>query len=198
MRDCRHCGEYLKGDLVKIGSRCPRCREPLYERTDAARREREGMNVQAGVCAVHAGNAAVGACKRCGTFMCSLCRTRLDDRVVCLACVERSMSMSEQQSKELALQRVQALVAILLGVVGWFLALPVFIAREAGAGRQALVFCLLTSILSYLPTVFGLGMAAAAIRVRGDRMVAATFGLFLNGTQLGVVTGLVLLVIWQA
>ena len=59
MLDCRHCGEYLRGDATRFGARCPRCREPLYERPDALRRQREAQESQGGVCAVHPGNIAV-------------------------------------------------------------------------------------------------------------------------------------------
>jgi hypothetical protein len=187
----------LQGDPLRFGARCPRCREPLYERPDGARRQREAQEASGGACAVHPNNIALGACKRCGTFMCGLCRSRWDDRVLCLACVERLVSGAESASQEGAAHRGQASAAIILGMIGWLLTLPVFIVRGAGTRKEVLVACLLTAIFSYLPTVFGLGMAASAVRVRGDRMVAATCGLLLNGAQLGTVTGLVLLLVWQ-
>src|SRR5436305_1445226 len=96
MLDCRHCGEELSGDASRYGARCPRCREPLYERPDALRRRRDEQESRGGVCAVHPGNVAVGACKRCGTFMCGICRSRLGDRILCLACVERLLGDTEK------------------------------------------------------------------------------------------------------
>jgi uncharacterized RDD family membrane protein YckC len=40
-------------------------------------------------CATHAHNVAVAGCERCGTFMCSLCRTVIDGRTLCPSCFER-------------------------------------------------------------------------------------------------------------
>ena len=32
MLECRQCGEYIRGEAEKKAVRCPRCREPLFER----------------------------------------------------------------------------------------------------------------------------------------------------------------------
>jgi uncharacterized RDD family membrane protein YckC len=40
-------------------------------------------------CAVHAGNAAVGNCARCGLFLCALCRTEVSGQELCAACFDR-------------------------------------------------------------------------------------------------------------
>ncbi len=40
-------------------------------------------------CAVHAGNAAVGNCERCGLFVCALCRTEIPGQKLCPACFDR-------------------------------------------------------------------------------------------------------------
>jgi len=40
-------------------------------------------------CAVHAGNAAVGNCERCGLFTCSLCRVEVSGQPLCAACFDR-------------------------------------------------------------------------------------------------------------
>ena len=114
MIDCRHCGEYLRGDAARFGSRCPRCRESLYERTDTVRRQRDAQESQGGTCAVHPGNPAVAPCKRCGTFMCGLCRTRWDEKSLCLACVERLMSGAESTPEEAKAHRRQAALALVL------------------------------------------------------------------------------------
>ena len=44
MLDCRHCGEKLDENDPSLGARCPYCREPLHERPDALRRQRERRN----------------------------------------------------------------------------------------------------------------------------------------------------------
>jgi hypothetical protein len=40
-------------------------------------------------CAVHATNAAVGTCERCGLFVCTLCRTEVAGQGLCPACFDR-------------------------------------------------------------------------------------------------------------
>ncbi|HLX63077.1 MAG TPA: hypothetical protein VKX17_17540 [Planctomycetota bacterium] len=40
-------------------------------------------------CAKHPLNAAEGNCERCGNFVCALCRTPLEGKVYCPACLER-------------------------------------------------------------------------------------------------------------
>src|SRR5438046_2077816 len=197
MLDCRHCGEYLRGDASRFGSRCPRCREPLYERTDPVCRQRDAQESQGGTCAVHPGNVAVGPCKRCGTFMCGLCRTRWEEKPLCLACVERLMTGAESTPEEANAHRRQALVGLLLGMLAWLLALPVVVARGVGSTKDVLIALLLLAMMSLVPGLVGLGQAAAAIRIRGDRMVLATCGLLFNGAQVGTVMGLLLLVIWK-
>jgi hypothetical protein len=129
--------------------------------------------------------------------MCGLCRTRWDNRTLCLACVERLMSGTERAPEDARAHRRLALAALLLGIVAWTLTLPVIVVRGVGSVREVLVGLLILAMLSLIPALFGLGQAASAIRMRGDRMVLATFGLALAGSQVGTVTGLLLLVIWK-
>jgi hypothetical protein len=197
MLDCRHCGEYLRGDVTRFGSRCPRCREPLYERLDAVRRQRDAHESRGGICAVHPGNIAIGPCPRCGTFMCGLCRTRWDNRTLCLACVERLMSGLERSPEDARTHRRLALAGLLLGILAWLLTLPVVVVRGVGSVREVLIALLILAMMSLIPALIGLGQAVSAIRMRGDRMVLATFALVLAGSQVGTVTGLLLLVIWK-
>jgi hypothetical protein len=199
MLDCRQCGEYLTGEIERHGARCPRCREPLYERPDAVRRQRDAQESQGGTCAVHPGNPAVGPCKRCGTFMCGLCRSRWMDRTLCVACVDRIMSGegADDSGKEQATHRRQAALGLILGLVGWMLALPLLLARTIGLTSEVVMALLLVALLSLIPTLFGVGQAAAAIRVRGNRMILATSALAVSGLQVGAVMGLVLLLIWK-
>ena len=137
MLDCRHCGEKLDEKDASLGARCPHCREPLHERPDALRRQRETQESRGGVCAIHAGNVAVGACKRCGTFMCGLCRSRWANRVMCVACVDRLIGNSETASEDVKTQRWQALVSVLLGFASWILALPVAVMPRPGQRRKS-------------------------------------------------------------
>jgi hypothetical protein len=197
MLDCRHCGEYLRGDATRFGARCPRCREPLYERPDYVRRQRDAQESRGGFCATHPASVAVGPCRRCGTFMCGLCRTRWDDKPVCVACVERLMTGAEATPENTFAHRRQAIIGLCLGMLAWVLTLPVVIVRGVGSTRDVMIALLLLAVMSMLPALVGVGQAAAAIRTRGDRLVLATFGLVLSGSQVGTVTGLLLLVIWK-
>jgi len=129
--------------------------------------------------------------------MCGICRSRWNERTLCLACVERLMGKGHTASEDVRTQRWQALVSVLLGFCSWILALPLVLFRGAGSSQEALFGLLVLAVISLLPSLFGLGQAAAVIRVRGDRMVLAACGLVLTGAQIGTVTGLVLLVIWK-
>jgi O-antigen/teichoic acid export membrane protein len=107
------------------------------------------------------------------------------------------MASKEKVSELEQTHRWQALVSVLLGFGSWLLASPLVAVRGAGTSQEGTIGMVIVAAVSLLPSLFGLGLAAAAIRVRGDRMVAATCGLALNGAQIGTVTGLVLLVIWK-
>jgi hypothetical protein len=107
------------------------------------------------------------------------------------------MSGADSAPEEARAHRRLALAAMLLGILAWTLTLPVIVVRGVGSVREVLVALLILAMFSMIPGLIGLGQAAAAIRIRGDRMVLATFGLLLTGSQVGTVTGLLLLVIWK-
>ena len=88
MPRCPDCGFRLPGDRNRVGARCPHCRSPLYQ--PPGRFPREAADGEA-ACVVHPGNVSVGACGRCGNFLCDTCRTRWDDLVLCAACVDRAV-----------------------------------------------------------------------------------------------------------
>jgi hypothetical protein len=117
-----------------------------------------------------------------------------------LACVERLMGDSEKTSEQLQTHRWQAVVSVMLGFGGWLLAvlaLPLATARNFGVPSEGVAALCILAGVSVLPALFGIGLAAAAIRIRGDRMMLATCGLLLTAAQVGTVMGLVLLVIWK-
>src|SRR5262249_7014964 len=131
MHECRHCGEYFEGDRDKLPARCPRCREPLFEKAGGPVLIEE-QYPERGVCALHPGNVATGTCKRCGNFFCPVCRTRWQERMLCLACVERFLSAQERSPEERRSHGRQAILGCVLGFVAWgslvgavLLALPV-------------------------------------------------------------------------
>src|SRR5215470_3618997 len=114
--DCRYCGEFVAGDPDRVGARCPRCREPLYEKPDTVRRlgaEETGTNGNA--CAVHPKNAAAAKCERCGAAVCTVCRSRWLQEVVCVACLEKAMAVKHLRPEEVTAHRRQAFLGLALG-----------------------------------------------------------------------------------
>jgi hypothetical protein len=199
MIECRHCREVFSGEPDRYGARCPRCREPLYERAGAQGRSREDSETAR--CTVHPNNASVGTCQRCGNFLCGVCRTRWQERSVCLACLERALDAKESRPEDVRAHRRQAILALLFGIIAWALILlgvvPLLIARPGSASASGLVILAgLVTLSSLLPALFGVGQGAAAIRARGERMILATCGLILCGAHLGVILGAMLFAAW--
>jgi len=200
MLECRHCGETFREDPEKIGARCVRCRLPLYDRSEALRRE-ENLSKDA-MCGKHPLSAAIGACQRCGGPYCALCRTRWREQTVCLTCAEGTLEELQKGPREMPAQTRRAVGALLLGVMAWavavatgflpwlgypFLALTLGQARDAGALMLGMV-----TLATLVPALFGVGQAAAAIRMRGQ-LLLATAGLCLCGAHLGTMVGLLIL-----
>jgi hypothetical protein len=202
MLECQYCGEYLYDDLDQMGARCPRCREPLYERGGGPRLAADpGAPRDRGACTVHPASVAVGTCQRCGNFVCRVCCTRWDDRNVCLACAERLAQDRERSPQDPRVHRRQAVLALVCGlsawgaIVGGVLLLVLAGTTQAAAGLALLAFVLLGG--SFLPALFGVGQGAVAARARGDRMFIATSGLVLSASHLGILTGFLLLALWR-
>jgi hypothetical protein len=199
MIECRQCRELIRGDAEAIGSRCPRCRMPLYERAQLPRRLNPGETGRS--CAMHPEVQALGPCQRCGAFMCFTCRTRWYEQPVCPACVERALSSNEPAPEDLAAHRRQAMLSVAFALGGWVLfllgGLPLM-SLQTGQPNPSLVGVGgLLIVASFLPALFGIGQAAAAIRTRGPRMRLATSGLVCAGTHLGIMIGFLLLNIWH-
>jgi hypothetical protein len=132
--------------------------------------------------------------------MCGICRSIWAESTLCLACVERLMAGREKTPEYLKTHRWQAAFSVLLSSVSWILAIiamPVLGARSTDAPKEFVNVVLALTAVSLVPSLFALGQAAAAIRVRGDRMTLATCGLVLSGAQIGTITGLMLLVSWK-
>jgi hypothetical protein len=198
--ECRYCGEFIAGDPDKVGARCPRCREPMYEKTDPRRQPEEaGGNGKA--CAVHPKNAAASNCQRCGAAVCPVCRTRWRDEVVCPGCLEKVMEVRHVRPEEYYAHRRQALLGLALGGAAWVVtlatALPLLALRGADSEQGLLVAVGVVALTSLLPSLCGAGQAAAAVRARGDWLRAATCGLLLSASHAGVVLGLVLFAVWN-
>jgi hypothetical protein len=197
--DCRYCGEFIAGDPDRVGARCPRCREPLYEKPDAVRRPSEEVN--GGACAVHPKSTVAAKCQRCGAAVCTVCRSRWLQEVVCVACLEKVMAVKHIRPEELTAHRRQAFLGLALGGAAWVIALtatlPLLGLRGTENDQALAVTSGVIALLSLLPALFGVGQAAAAVRVRGDWLRMATCGLCLSAGHVGVVLGLLLFAVWN-
>jgi hypothetical protein len=197
MIECRHCREFIRGNPERLGARCPRCRLPLYEKVQVPRRAAGESGSAA--CVFHPANQALGPCERCGAFLCGVCRTRWRDQPLCPACVERAVATKDTAPEEAHSHRRQALLSLVFAAGGWLLfllgSLPLLALQ--GANGQLAILGRLIVLASFIPALFGVGQATAAIRTRGERMTLATLGLAIASTQLGVIIGLALLNRWH-
>lgn len=144
---CPRCGRALDhGRIISGAQTCPLCRgafeavrfDPPAPDTSVPRVAEAGPE-GAHACPLHAGNAAVGNCGRCGVFTCALCRIEADGRVLCPSCFERLADAGELPSLVARYRdyaRAQYLVA-LLGLLFFFLG-PVTGPASAYYGTKAL------------------------------------------------------------
>jgi hypothetical protein len=195
MIECRACGEMFYTDPERIGARCRRCREPLYERREAARDAKE--LAPAGQCAAHPRNAAVAACNRCGAFVCAVCRTRWYDKPLCPACAVQAMGEKEVRPEQALAHQRQARRAVGGGILAWSMTLAAGLLILRG-GPALFVWAGLLGVGAFLPSLFGVGQAVAAIRSRGKQLTLATVGLGLSAGHVGIVFGLTLLALWKS
>jgi hypothetical protein len=200
MPRCPSCDYPLPGDRERLGARCPRCREPLYEPpTRISRPAREGD----ASCAVHAGQESVGTCARCGNYLCEVCRTPWQGKVVCAACVDRLLETGQATPEQARSHSRQAVLSACLGGGAWLATLAVYIpmlalsASDKGAALVLAMLCLAALCTGCCAAPLGLGQAVAALRVRGGQMVLATIGLVLNGLYLGAVIGMFTFGVWN-
>src|SRR5580692_13029238 len=95
MLECRYCRDVFRRPVEKIGARCPACRMPLFEKD----RQRPPV-VDLGACAVHPDNSAAAKCSHCGKMMCSVCRTRWDDDILCIACLDSALQQGQTNPRQ--------------------------------------------------------------------------------------------------
>jgi len=198
---CRYCGRTVRGDRDRVGARCPRCREPLYERSQPPKRISDDPDAGDSLCATHPGSVAIGTCQRCGNFMCAVCRTRWRQLVVCAACAGRALENMETAPEEARAHLCQAVLALVFGIAAWVVTgAAVFVAVLAIQGEESPAMVVLASLLLFgspLLSVLGVGQGAAAVRARGDHMILATSGLLLSALQAGAIVGILLLSAWN-
>jgi len=199
MARCPSCDYPLPSDRERLGARCPRCRDPLYEPPGGgSRTAREGE----GACAAHPRNEAVGTCGRCGNYLCAVCRTPWRKQVLCTACVGRALESREASPEQARTHFRQAVLSVVLGLGAWALSFLAFLiaipVEQSGspAGKILVVLAFLVFFGDFLPALAGLGQAATALRTRGNHMILATVGLIVSGLYVGVVVGLFAMGLW--
>jgi hypothetical protein len=196
---CRACRRFLRGDVETVGARCRYCHEPLYEHPLVSAGGGRGRDDT--VCALHAGNGAVGTCSRCGNFICAVCRTTWHESTVCPACLERAMESGEAVPSEKRANWWQAVLALVLGTGGWAVMILGFVVMiigiQDGFSLSALGAGSLMFIGSVAFSIVAVGLAAAAIRARGGHMIVATIGLVLGGLHVGTLIGMLCLSLWM-
>lgn len=198
---CYSCRQTLHGTREQIGARCPQCRRPLYEDHYDSRHMRPRQELAGSECAAHAGSPAIGTCPRCGNYLCQLCRTRWQGKMVCTACVDRILSSNEPEPAEAKAHFRQALLGIILAMAAWLLVMTGTAIVLLGGSTMNPGLAVLAGLLYFaalLPGLLGLGQAAAAVRGRGDHMILATVGLFLSALYLGCILGMAAFLVWNS
>jgi hypothetical protein len=198
MIECPFCYRVFRQPPEKIGARCPKCRMPLYE--DPAKRRRNPEKDE-GPCEQHPECAAIARCARCGKPVCPTCKTRWHEETVCPQCVDNSIADDEPSPLEAHTQSRQAWVSVILGLAAWMLLAltlgPLATFSQPGQAKILVFLTYLCFLGSFVPGVFGLGHAIAAIRMRGDHGRLAVVGLSGTGSQLGLAIGVIVLNLWH-
>lgn len=199
MVECPYCFRVFRTSAEQLGARCPKCRMPLFE--GSSRRRRPDKDI--GRCAEHVNNPAVVTCARCHKPMCSTCRTRWHEELMCPACVARSLEVDEPGPQEQQRHFRQAWVSVGFALGGWgglLLTLwPLSHFHDGVPAKHESMWILGLTFLffSCVPALLALGQAASALRLRGGHLRAAAWGLALSGTHLGLMLGLLLLNLWH-
>jgi hypothetical protein len=196
MVECRYCRTVLPPEAEARAARCPKCRRPLYEKPEGKRRP-PASAAGLGTCLVHPSNDAVGRCRHCQQLFCSICRTRWQDELVCLACLNQALEKPEATPRDVRMQRRQGTASLVLALLGWLLfaagVAQLWSMREGRGTRDLAVLTVVLFLVSFVPALFSLGQASATIRSRGERVKAATWGLVLASLQLGITIGVILI-----
>jgi hypothetical protein len=151
---------------------------------------------------VHTGVEAVGACGKCGKLMCETCRTPYRNRIVCTACIEQALESGEAASEQGRSLWRQAMLSLGLGVLAWLVPLLYYFGIQGAwesdqpLPRAWALLAVLVTLASFLPAVFGLGLATASVRTRGAHTIPATLGLILGGAYAGTLLGILVLGAW--
>lgn len=182
MTDCPHCR--ASQEEAPEGTRiCSACgREFAYFRFDARQRPApaSAAAIATTPCHQHRDNPSVATCSRCGSFLCSLCRTESEGRTFCPACFARLHSEGKLDSTRRELVAWGRLVMV-LAVLAWFpLYGCAFGAAAIGMGIYGLARMKKESRISGKRWVYA-GILLAAV---GMTIWTACFGIvFWNGFE---------------
>jgi hypothetical protein len=199
MLECPYCFRVFRKSPEQLGARCPKCRMPLFEGSSKRRRAEKEL----GLCVTHGHNDAIALCAKCQQPMCSTCRTRWHEQLMCPGCVSQSMEIDEPGPVEGHRQFRQAWLSIGFALGAWgvllltIAPLSTFHDGAQAAHDKMVLLAGLFLFSSLIPALFGLGQAASALRLRGQNLRVATVGLVLSGTQVGLMVGLFVLNLWH-
>lgn len=195
MIECPNCQWSFEPPPGATTARCPNCYTVVRRRRPVATAVLEAAEPPA-VCPLHPGNEAVAICRRCGDYICAVCRTRWWQTAYCAGCVEHLGTETSLAARELFREHRQAaILSVLFGLGGWvamfpFMLLGFAIAQsDADLGEQARA--ILIAMMVVCGQVAGLGaigtgLAAAALRTRGDYMILAGIGLVVSALLVGL------------
>ena len=198
MIECPFCYRVFRQPPEKLGARCPKCKMPLYE--DPTKR-RNSPEKDFGPCLQHPETATVAKCSRCDQPVCQACRTRWHQEIVCPQCVDNSVADDEPSPQEAQMQTKQAWFSVIFAVSGWTVLLltlaPYSSFQQLPVTSTIKILTYFLFLGSFVPAIFGLGYAVAAVRLRGDHIKLATCGLVSAGSQLGLAIGVIILNLWH-
>ena len=188
MVECRNCRAVFETPPEKIGSRCPDCKVPLFERLERPKRE-----VESGACSVHADLPGVGICKRCKARFCGVCRTRWHEDNLCLECVEKSLAAGEEHPRELKNRRRLAVLGSTCAFIGaalWLTAMLVFYSTRLSPSATAAAWSVALMLIGLVPATIAIGLTTTVVLARGPLFRLASSGIAVAATQIGLTLGL--------
>ena len=193
MIECRNCRAFLRQTPEQLGSRCPDCRMPLFERDD---RPRRGEAPVSGYCDKHRSVQATAACERCQTKLCATCKTKWNEQTLCVDCQARSVQADEPHPRDIRSERFQGVLGFSMGVTAWICAIVAYgmlwTARPQGMS-SALTWWSTLVLIAILPAIFAVGQGLSAALGRSTFRQWGLSGLILGSLHIGLTTGLFLL-----
>jgi hypothetical protein len=130
----------------------------------------------------------------------------MENRILCTACVERMLQTGDDDPVQKRTFSRQAVFGLVGGIGTWVLTAAMIGSAVVSQtlhtpGSEAVVGLLMLLAVGLFGAAVviafvGLGLSAAALRMRGDSVILAMLGLLLNGLHIGAMVGLMLFSIW--